>query len=128
MSRETRLPDPLLQLALPNGRVPKVPATLAILPVRKIVLFPGLVVTLTVDDPAARQLLEESLPQERIIGIITRKPESSDQAGLRGLCRVGIAASVLKLSREDDGVLKATVSVISRIAPKKEIAATPFLR
>ncbi|MDB6113229.1 MAG: anti-sigma sporulation factor, LonB [Lacunisphaera sp.] len=129
MSPETMLPDPpLLQHALPNGRIPRIPATLAILPVRKIVLFPGLVVTLTVDDAGSRQLLEESLPQERVIGIFTRKAESTDQAGLRGLCRVGVAASVLKLSRGDDGALKATVSVIVRIAPRKEISASPFLR
>jgi len=42
MSRDTTLPDPpLLQVALPNGRVPQIPRTLAILPVRKIVCFPA---------------------------------------------------------------------------------------
>lgn len=105
-----------------------IPSTLSILPVRKVVLFPGLVVTLTIDDPVARQLFEESLPKERIIGVFTRKPGMGDDRSIASLCRVGVAASVAKLSREDNGTLRATVSVLARIAIRQPVASTPFLR
>ena len=118
---------PSLQPAHVNGGTP-IPATLAILPVRKIVLFPGLVVTLTVEDPAARQLLEDSLPRERIIGIFTRKPGHTGPDDLNSLCRVGVAAQVLKLIREDNGALRATVSVLARITARRAAASEPFLR
>jgi ATP-dependent Lon protease len=129
MPRDTLLPDsPALPVVPPASRTPAIPATLAILPVRKIVLFPGLVVTLNVEDPVARQLLEESLPTERVIGIFTRKPDGPDQAGVKDLCKVGVAANVLKLIREDDGALKATVSMLARIAVRRSVATKPFLR
>jgi ATP-dependent Lon protease len=121
------LDQPQPALAIPSA-APDVPAEVPVLPVRRLVLFPGLVVTLTVDDPAARQLLEESLPRERIIGIFTRKPDEPDQPGDRGLCKVGVAASVVKLGREDDGTLRATVSLLARIVIKRTVATSPFLR
>lgn len=129
MPRDTLLPDsPALPAVPPVRAAAVIPDILAILPVRKIVLFPGLVVTLSVEDPAARQLLEESLPTERIIGIFTRKPNGPAQADVRDLCRVGVAANVLKLIRADDGTLKATVSMLGRIAVRRPVASMPFLR
>jgi ATP-dependent Lon protease len=114
--------------ALLPGAVPAIPAVLPILPVRRIVLFPGLVVTLTIDDPVARQLFEEALPTERMIGIFTRRPDSPEQPAIRDLCKVGVAANVLKLSRGDDGSLKATVSMLARIKAGETVAEKPFLR
>jgi ATP-dependent Lon protease len=118
------LTEPAVQTAISSD----IPGVLAILPVRKIVLFPGLVVTLTVEDPLARRLFEESLPTERIIGIFTRKPGGPDRPALRDLCKVGVAANVLKLIRGDDGSLKATVSMLARIKASKTVSGNPFLR
>ena len=53
MSRDAPLLD-LPSADAAAGPAPAIPSVLALLPVRRIVLFPGLVVTLTVDDPAAR--------------------------------------------------------------------------
>jgi ATP-dependent Lon protease len=110
------------------GHAPDIPAILPILPVRRLVLFPGLVVTLTVDDASARQLFEEQLPKERIIGIFTRKPGEPDEVGVRGLCKVGVAASVLKLNRDDNNALKATISVLARITVRGLVGTAPLLR
>ncbi len=124
MSPDNVLTEP----ALLPAAAPAIPATLPILPVRQIVLFPGLVVTLTVEDPAARQLFEESMPKERMIGIFTRKPGGPEQPALSDLAKVGVAANVLKLIRADDGSLKATVSMLARIKAGRALAAQPFLR
>lgn len=103
----------------------EIPDTLHILPMGKSALFPGLVVVLTVDDPATRKLLEESLPQARVVGIFVRKADGADP---NALAKVGVAASVLKLSREDNGVLRATINVLARIAIKRPLAREPFQR
>jgi ATP-dependent Lon protease len=129
MSTDLSLPDrPRTHSTAPFGESSVIPPALAILPVRKIVLFPGLVVTLTIDDPAARQLFEESLPKEKIIGIFTRKPGQAEDKSISGLTRVGVAAQVMKLNREDNGTLKATVSVLARIAIRQPVVSVPFLR
>ncbi|MBS0632613.1 MAG: endopeptidase La [Verrucomicrobia bacterium] len=121
-------PAPAMLASQPPAPAEALPDTLAILTVRKTALFPGLVVILTIDDPAARHVLEDTLPHGRIVGIFTRRPGPGDKDGLSGLAKVGVAASVVKLSRGDTGVLQATVSVLQRIALKREVATTPFLR
>ncbi|HWA26508.1 MAG TPA: endopeptidase La [Lacunisphaera sp.] len=118
----------LTEQELPPAAPPAIPPTLPILPVRRIVLFPGLVVTLSIEDKGARQLFEESLPTERMIGIFTRKPESPEHPAIKDLCEVGVAAHVLKLNRGDDGSLKATVSMLARIKAGRTVAARPFLK
>ena len=124
-----QLDQPQLHPAHPSpSQAPAIPSILPILPVRRMVLFPGLVVTLTVDDASARQLFEESLPKERIIAIFTRKPSEPDDVGVRGLCQVGVAASVLKLTRDDKNALKATISVLARITIRGLVGSAPLLR
>src|SRR6478735_6293274 len=127
MSRDAPLLDLPPVTAGPEP-APGIPSVLALLPVRRIVLFPGLVVTLTVDDPAARKLFEEALPKERVIGIFTRKPGEPDQPGVPGLCRVGVAAHVLKLNREDDGTLRVTVSLLARLGVLRLLPFGAFLQ
>ena len=56
-----RAPDPERPSAIPDA--------LPILPIRDTVLFPGTVLPMTIGRQASRKLLEESLPQGKIIGL-----------------------------------------------------------
>ena len=47
--------------------------TLAILPVRGIVLFPGMVVPLTIGRPAAIKLVDSELPENKELGLVTQR-------------------------------------------------------
>lgn len=105
-----------------------IPDTLPILPIRNLVLFPGTVLPLTVKRETSRKLLEESLPQSKIIGVFTQKNPEQDDPGPGDLYRVGVAASVLKLIRQADGSIVIIVSVLERIAVRKVLLTHPFIR
>src|SRR5258708_5659977 len=78
----------------------KIPDTIPILPVRNMVVFPGTVVPLTVGRGSSRKLLQESLPQSKVIGIFSqRNPEQNEPAAV-DLHQVGTAGLVLKLIRQ----------------------------
>ncbi|HTL67272.1 MAG TPA: endopeptidase La [Lacunisphaera sp.] len=127
MARATMQPDAPDAPAAEG--VALVPDTLPILPLRRLVLFPGLVVTLSVNDPGARRLLEALQPAERVIGIFTRRSEAEDDdAATDLLAPVGVAAMVLKLSPGEGGVLQATVNVFARVALGPIAGTEPFLR
>jgi ATP-dependent Lon protease len=49
--------------------------TLAILPVRGIVLFPGMVVPLTIGRPSAIKLVDSELPENKQLGLVTQRDE-----------------------------------------------------
>src|SRR5260370_19260277 len=59
-------------------QIPKVPDTLSILPLLGFVIFPGTVAPLKVRRPASIKLLDETLPQSKIIGLIGQSGEGNE--------------------------------------------------
>ena len=62
-------------------QTPTIPDVLPILPVRSFVVFPGTVAPLNVQRAASIKLLDETLPQSKIIGLVAqRDSEKEDPA------------------------------------------------
>jgi ATP-dependent Lon protease len=89
---------------------------LAILPVRGIVLFPGMVVPLTIGRPSAIKLVDSELPENKQLGLVTQRDEQLDRPEPADLYPIGVSAQVLKLIRQPDGVIILIVQVLKRIA------------
>src|SRR5207249_8009175 len=102
-------PDPVNRQPAEH-RPPSIPNALPIHPTRDTVLFPGTVLPLPVGRPASRKLLEESLPRSKIIGTYTQKNPEQDNPDPEDLHRVGVAANVLKLVRQNDDKVIVLVS------------------
>ena len=67
-----------------------------ILPVRNVVLFPGLVVPLTIGRERSRAAAQEAVRQQRPIGILLQSKPDVDEPGPDDLHWVGTTASVLR--------------------------------
>lgn len=102
--------------------------TLAILPVRSIVLFPGMVVPLTIGRPSAIKLVDSELPENKQVGLVTQRDEQLEKPGPPDLYQIGVSAKVVKLVRQGDGVVILIVQVLRRIALESFIQTEPFLR
>ncbi|MBV8140528.1 MAG: endopeptidase La [Verrucomicrobia bacterium] len=102
--------------------------TLAILPVRGIVLFPGMVVPLTIGRPSAIKLVDSELPENKQLGLVTQRDEQLDRPGPSDLFKIGVSAQVLKLIRQPDGVIVLIVQVLTRIALESFVQTEPYLR
>jgi ATP-dependent Lon protease len=107
---------------------PPIPDTLPVLPIRNSVLFPGIVAPLMVGRAASRRMLEESLPQNKVIGIFAQVDPRQEDPTVEGLRPVGVAAYVLKLVRQDDGNITIVVSVLERIAVRKVLSPSSPIR
>ncbi len=107
---------------------PPIPDTLPILPIRNTVLFPGMVTPLQVGRPGSRQLLEETLPHSKIIGVFAQKDPATDDPKPDDLYQVGVAATVLKLFRPAENQIVVVVQALERIAIRKVLLAHPFIR
>ena len=55
---------------------PQIPDVLSILPLRAFVIFPGTVAPLNVRRPASIKLLDETLPQSKVIGLVAQREPS----------------------------------------------------
>src|SRR6266704_1164862 len=107
---------------------PQIPDVLSILPLRSFVVFPGTILPLTVGRAASIKLLDETLPQTKIIGLLTQRDETKEDPHPQGLYPVGTAAIVLKLLRQSDNHVVVVVQGLRRFALRKIVATDPYLR
>src|SRR6266516_3595057 len=105
-----------------------IPDVLSILPLRSFVIFPGTILPVTVGRAASIKLLDETLPQTKIIGLLTQRDETKEEPEPQDLNPVGTAAIVLKLLRQSDSHVILVVQGLRRFALRKIVAAQPYLR
>src|SRR5436853_7861490 len=86
-----------------NGQLLTIPHTLPVLPIRNIVVFPGTVMPLNVGRQKSKNLLDEVMPGEKIIGVVTQKNAEVEDPGFNDLFQVGVASMILKLFKLPDG-------------------------
>jgi len=114
--------------AKPQGGVPlrALPDDAVILlPVRNVVLFPGIVAPITVGRERSRAAAQEALRQERPIGILLQTNPEINEPGPDDLHWVGTTASVLRYVTTD-GAHHAIVKGLKRFRVLQFLEGYPF--
>lgn len=121
---------PVLGVTRKQGEQEQVPIApnLPILPVRSLVVFPGTVVPLTVGRDSSRKLLDETLPRDKVIGIVMQRRPDVEAPDMDELHAVGVAAVVLKLIRPSPENVMIVVHALRRIRLKNLTQSAPYLR
>ncbi len=114
--------------APPGEQAIAIPDNLPILPIRGTVVFPGTIVPLVVGRPASRKLLDECLPNSKIIALFTQRDEAQDEPTPSELFDVGCAAIVLRLIRQPDETVSIIVHGLARICMGQITQPKPYLR
>src|SRR5438094_2166840 len=117
-----------IPLGVDESRTPQIPEQLSILPVRSFVVFPGTVIPLNVQRAASLKLLDDTLPQTKVIGLLTQRDETKEDPSPEDLYSVGTAALVLKLIRQSEDNVLVIVQGLRRFSLRKIIATDPFVR
>ncbi|MBY0354947.1 MAG: endopeptidase La [Rickettsiales bacterium] len=85
-----------------------------VLPLRDIVVFPGMVVPLFVGREKSVKALESVVKHDNRILLISQKDGSQDDPAVNELYKIGTVASVLQLLRLPDGTVKVLVEGVRR--------------
>ncbi len=80
-----------------------IPDELPILPLKNTVLFPGVVIPITVGRDKSLALVKDAYESDRIIGIVTQKDPNSENPKPEDLYQIGTVAQILKLIKMPDG-------------------------
>lgn len=107
---------------------PPIPDILPILPLRATVVFPGTIMPLGVGRPSSRMLLDESLPQSKLIGVVTQLDEEEDTPKANGIYKIGTVVNVLKLIRQPDETVSIIVHGLERFRISSMVQRKPFFR
>jgi ATP-dependent Lon protease len=81
----------------------KLPDSLPILPLRNTVLFPGVVIPITVGRDKSIRLIRESYRNDRTIGVVAQKDSTIEDPEEKDLYRVGTVAHLIKILQMPDG-------------------------
>ncbi len=85
------------------------PEIYPLMPLRDIVLFPGMVAPLVVGRKKSIRALESAMESRTLIFLVTQKESAVDDPAPEHLYKVGTLASVMQLLRLPDGTIKALV-------------------
>src|SRR6478735_8348718 len=117
-------------VADPEGEEPKKtkqPATLPILPIRNTVLFPGVVLPITVSRKKSIRLVKKAYRGDKTVGVVAQKNMLSDDPASEDLYQVGTVAKILKVLVLPDGNTTIIIQGQSRFRIEKVLLEQPFL-
>src|SRR3954469_23338867 len=109
-----------------EGQRTKIPHTLPILPIRNIVVFPGTVMPLNIGRAKSKALLDEVMPAEKLIGVITQRNPEVEDPQQEDLHAVGVACMILKLFKLPDGNQSIIVHGLARFKLSNLEKTDPF--
>ncbi|WP_120501367.1 endopeptidase La [Roseovarius sp. EL26] len=90
-------------------------ASLPVLPLRDIVVFPHMIVPLFVGREKSVRALEEVMQDDKQILLASQIDPSEDDPEAEGIYRSGVLANVLQLLKLPDGTVKVLVEGVARI-------------
>ena len=105
----------------------KVPEKLPILPLRNNVLFPGVVMPITVGRDKSIKLIQDAYKGNKIIGVVSQKDSSIEEPKYDDLYRVGTVAQIVKLLKMPDGSSTAILQGKKRMSLLKLVQPEPYL-
>ncbi len=76
---------------------------LPILPLRNTVLFPGVVIPITVGRDKSIQAVKASYNKDKLIGVVSQKDGNIEDPTPADLCHIGTVAKIIKMIKMQDG-------------------------
>jgi ATP-dependent Lon protease len=105
-----------------------IPESLPILPLRNTVLFPGVIIPITVGREKSIRLIREAYKTTKIIGAISQKDPEIENPVMGDLYQVGTIAQIIKILEMPDGSTSVIIQGKKRFQVKELISEEPYLR
>lgn len=123
--------DDLIQLINPEQesdlKPEDIPEELSILPIKNTVLFPGVVIPITVGRQKSIKLVKKAYQGNRIVGVLAQKNSQAEEPAVEDLYRTGTVARIIKMLVLPDGNTTIIIQGKNRFAIREFIQEEPFL-
>lgn len=104
------------------------PDQLPILPVRNTVLFPGVVIPITVGRDKSIKLIKDAYKGSKIIGVVAQKDQTIEEPQPEHLFEVGTVARIMKMLKMPDGSSTIIIQGVRRIRVKEVVETEPYFK
>lgn len=105
----------------------ELPEHLPVLPVRNTVLFPGMVIPVTVGRSKSIKLVKKAYKGNRIIGVVAQLNQQKDEPTVDDLYRLGTVAYIIKMITLPDGNITIIIQGKKRFEIQSITQEEPFM-
>jgi ATP-dependent Lon protease len=119
---------PLNEHEADDGQEIDIPAELAILPLRNTVLFPGVVLPITVGRDKSIKAVSDAYKADKLIGVVAQKDSNVEDPTVSDLEDVGTVAKIAKLIKMPDGGTTIIIQGKKRFKIESITAEDPFFK
>lgn len=109
-----------------NGKI-DIPAELPILPLRNMVIFPGVMLPISVGREKSLELVRQAYRKGKIAGTIAQRDVNIDDPEPKDLYNVGTIVQIMKVLEMPDGTTTIIVQGKQRFAIRNYLETEPFI-
>jgi ATP-dependent Lon protease len=104
-----------------------IPEVLPILPLRNTVLFPGVVIPITVGRDKSIKLIKDYYKGDKIVGVVAQKDASVEDPDFHDLNTIGTVAHIIKILQMPDGNNTAILQGKRRFRIIDQVQSDPYI-
>ncbi len=106
----------------------QLPDVLSILPLRNTVLFPGVVIPITVGRDKSIKLIRDANKGSRMIGVVSQLDVGVEDPTFSELNKIGTIALIIKMLQMPDGNTTVILQGKKRFLLKEEVQSVPYIK
>ena len=104
------------------------PAEVSLLPLRNTVLFPGVVIPITVGRDKSIQLIKDANKGSKVIGVVAQKDQAVESPGANDIYSLGTVAQILRVLKMPDGNTTIIIQGKKRFEIDQITSEEPYLK
>ncbi len=105
-----------------------IPDIIPLLPLRNTVLFPGVVLPITVGRDKSIKAVNDAYKNHKMIGVLSQKDINIEEPGFQDLCEVGTVAKIVKLIKMPDGGTTIIIQGKKRFRIESIVEEEPYFK
>ncbi|NLA48471.1 MAG: endopeptidase La [Bacteroidales bacterium] len=104
----------------------EIPEAMPVLSLRNTVLFPGVVLPISIGRPRSIQLIKDVYRTDKIVGTVAQKDPDMENPGFEDLHQVGTIGQIVKLLEMPDGSTTAIIQGRQRMILREPVSDDPY--
>lgn len=104
------------------------PESVPILPLKNTVLFPGVVIPITVGRDKSIQLIKDANNDDKVVGVVAQKDAAEENPTAKDLYQLGTVAQILRLLKMPDGNTTVIIQGKKRFEINEILQEEPYIK
>lgn len=111
-----------------NDKITEIVGDIPVLPLRNTVLFPGVVLPITVGRDKSIKAVNDSYKSNKLIGVLAQRDSAIDDPEVKDLCLIGTIAKIVKLIKMPDGGTTIIIQGKKRFTLEEITSEDPYFK